>query len=239
MKTLKIVLFTLLFGLVTTFALTGCNEQAKFSPVESGNQQISSMLSDGDSDAQILSDETTINRLINTKKLALVDMSDPLSDGLIKMREEEKLARDVYTSLNTKWNRIVFRNITKSEQMHMNAIKSLLDTYSLPDPVGTNGYGVFTNPAFTQLYAELTQRGSISLIEALKVGGAIEEIDLLDLKHELLISADYPDVNFVFTNLSKASVRHLKAYVFNLKAQGIIYTPQFMTQQEYEEIMNS
>ncbi|MBI2417335.1 MAG: DUF2202 domain-containing protein [Ignavibacteriales bacterium] len=67
----------------------------------------------------------------------------------------------------------------------------------------------------------------------------MEEIDLLDLKHELLISADFPDVNLVFTNLSKASVRHLKAYVFNLKMQGVIYTPQFMTQAEYNEIMNS
>lgn len=239
MKNFKTLLNTILFSLIVTFSLTGCNADDKSSPTESGSTQFQSILSDGDSDALIQSDEATLTAYANSKKVVYVDLSDSLTDGLVKMREEEKLARDVYTYLYTKWNRIVFKNITRSEQVHMNAVKLLLDSYSIPDPVGTNGYGVFTNPVFTQLYQDLTTRGEVSLIEALKVGGAIEEIDLLDLKHELLISAGFPDVNLVFTNLSKASVRHLKAYVFNLKMQGVIYTPQFMTQEEYNEIMNS
>ena len=123
--------------------------------------------------------------------------------------------------------------------MHTNAIKYLLDSHNIADPVGANDYGVFTNPDFTKLYQDLTTRGSVSLIEALKVGGAIEEIDLLDLKHELELCSEYPDVVQVFNNLSNASVRHLKAYVFNLKMQGVVYVPQYMTQEEYEAIINS
>lgn len=44
-------------------------------------------------------------------------------DAILYMREEEKLARDVYEFLYTKWKVNPFENIRHSEQMHMNRIK--------------------------------------------------------------------------------------------------------------------
>ncbi len=60
----------------------------------------------------------------------------------------------------------------------MDAIKYLIDTYELEDPVGENPEGVFENEALQQMYNELIEAGSISREEALKVGALIEEIDL-------------------------------------------------------------
>lgn len=76
-------------------------------------------------------------------------------DGLLQMREEEKLARDVYTALYAQWQLPVFGNIIKSEQTHMDAVKNLLTTFGLPDPAANQPAGVFTNPELQALYDDL------------------------------------------------------------------------------------
>ena len=51
-------------------------------------------------------------------------------EGILFMREEEKLARDVYLKLYDRWELPIFRNIANSEATHMEAIKTLIDRYS-------------------------------------------------------------------------------------------------------------
>lgn len=101
-------------------------------------------------------------------------------DGLTYVREEEKLARDVYLFLYDMWGLQVFQNIADSEQTHTDAVKTLLDAYGLTDPAAATQPGEFVNPDLQALYNQLTAQGSLSLADALKVGAAIEEIDILD-----------------------------------------------------------
>ncbi len=54
--------------------------------------------------------------------------------GLAYIREEEKLAHDVFVALQTKWGARVFGNILQSKDSHSSAIRILLDRYGLPDP---------------------------------------------------------------------------------------------------------
>lgn len=82
-------------------------------------------------------------------------LTDAERASLIYMREEEKLARDVYITLNQKWNLKVFRNIAQSEQNHMEKILKLLNRYSVPDPVISNEVGVFADTSLGSLYAVL------------------------------------------------------------------------------------
>lgn len=79
-------------------------------------------------------------------KLPKDALSPPEKEGLLYMREEEKLARDVYLFLGEKFNARAFLNIAESEQTHMAYVKVLLDKYGIPDPVGSNPRGVFTKP---------------------------------------------------------------------------------------------
>lgn len=128
---------------------------------------------------------------------------------LLFMREEEKLARDVYTALYATWQVPVFQNIAASEQKHMDAIKVLLDTYGLTDPALAPGK--FTDPTLQALYDQLVAQGSISLAEALKVGASIEEIDIRDLQ-ERIAQTDNSDIQWTYNNLLKGSYNHLKAF---------------------------
>lgn len=158
-------------------------------------------------------------------------------NSLLFMREEEKLAFDIYISMFDKWGLTPFSNISSSEASHMAAVNTLLDRYRLTDPVQP-GSGVFTNSTLQQLHNQLLQQGNISLIESLQVGAAIEEIDIRDLKEQLSF-IQRPDIRNVYENLMRGSRNHLRAFVTNLSMRGVSYQPKYLSQKEYDEIINS
>jgi hypothetical protein len=166
------------------------------------------------------------------------DLSQEEADALVYMVEEEKLARDVYNVLYATWGSTTFQTIATSEQAHMDAIKNLLAVYGLTDPSSSQA-GVFSNPDLQVLYDQLTARGSQSLAEAFKVGGAIEEIDILDLQVRLA-QTDNADIQQVFNNLLKGSSNHLRAFVNALQMQtGEVYQPQYMSAEAYQAIVST
>ena len=143
---------------------------------------------------------------------------------LTYMREEEKLARDVYVYLYGIWGSPVFDKISGSEQRHMDAVKTLLDRYGIPDPAGDNREGVFTDQDLQDLYTGLIQQGSVSVVEALKVGVFIEETDIDDLTAGIA-STKRRDIKNVYSNLLQGSLNHLKSFVSNLASYGVTYEP--------------
>ncbi|MCB0602919.1 MAG: DUF2202 domain-containing protein [Saprospiraceae bacterium] len=167
---------------------------------------------------------------------------EPLSqaeiDGMSWMREEEKLARDVYSISNTLWNRQVFAHITTSEQSHMDGIGYLLEKYSLPDPITSDETGVFSDQALQSLFDSLKIASSLSLIAALETGAWIEELDILDLDEQIEL-ADNQDILLVYENLQKGSRNHLRAFVRNLDMEGVTYQPQLLSEERYLAIINS
>jgi len=160
------------------------------------------------------------------------------TDGILLMREEEKLARDVYLILSDMWNTNTFGNISQSEQTHMDEVMLLIDKYGLTDPVADNETGVFNNADLQQLYDELVAQGSQSEIDALKVGAAIEEIDILDLE-ELLAQTDNADIEQVYGDLLTGSMKHLSSFTSVLAKRGVTYEPTYLTREAYDQILGS
>lgn len=165
-------------------------------------------------------------------------LSDIEIAGLIFMREEEKLAHDVYTKFYDVWNSQIFGNISNSEQTHAEAVLILIEKYNLIDPVGNSGEGIFQNADLQNLYTDLVNDGLNSLEDALKVGAAIEEIDILDLQAQLESVVDNQDIAYVYENLLKGSRNHLRAFVKNMNTLGINYQPQYLSTADYNEIIN-
>ena len=158
--------------------------------------------------------------------------------GLVFMVEEEKLARDVYQGLYEVWGEQIFENIAGSEQAHMDAVGRRLEHYAIESPVADEA-GVFANPDLQALYNDLMATGSQSLADALLVGAAIEEIDILDLE-EYLAETELWDIQRVYENLLRGSQNHLRAFVKELEAEtGEVYEPQYMGQEAYDEIINA
>ena len=166
-------------------------------------------------------------------------LSENEANGLLYMREEEKLAHDVYVTLYKQWGLPIFNNIANSEATHTSAIKVLLDRYGIADPAAVNGVGKFTDPTLQKLYDQLVAQGSRSLADALKVGAAIEEIDILDLQPRLAQTAN-ADIELVYGNLLKGSRNHLRAFTSTLQRQtGEIYTAQYLDAASYSSIVGA
>jgi len=160
--------------------------------------------------------------------------------SLAWMREEEKLAHDVYATMDARWsaNTRVFANIANSESTHTEAVHQLLLRYSLSDPAATLAAGVFQNASLQKLHTQLVATGNVSLVDALKVGAAVEEIDIVDLNAALLY-LDNQDIRLVYTNLHKGSRNHLRAYVGLLLNLGVTYVPQYMDPATYTTMVSA
>lgn len=154
------------------------------------------------------------------------------------MREEEKLAHDVYITLYNTWTVNIFTNIASSEQMHTDAVLTLLQKYELPDPVGANAVGVFTDTTLQNLYVQLVNQGNTSILEAFKLGATIEDLDIYDL-NQWLTKVDNQDLLFVYNNLNKGSRNHMRSFYSQIISAGGTYTAQFITQAELDAILNT
>jgi hypothetical protein len=160
--------------------------------------------------------------------------------GLLFIREEEKMARDVYITFSLKYDQVsIFENIAQSEQRHMDAVKNLIDKYNLIDPVGNKDIGVFENADIQDLYDYLVSHGEESLENALSVGRYIEEYDIVDIRQHIG-ETDNSDLIQVYENLLEGSYNHLRAFVDVLEQHDGIYNlPTLLLPYELSEILNS
>lgn len=224
MKSLVISSFVVASLLVTS----SCQKE----DMNAENAQYASVLS-------VSADGTTAVIEANLKS-ALVETSD-LTDSelasLLKMKEEEKMARDVYAALAQKWGSPIFSNISAAENNHMNAVVLLLTTYGA-DNTTIGEAGKFTDASVQTLYDELVAKGGVSIEEAYQTGALIEEMDIKDLT-VALSSTNNENVTLVFDNLLKGSRNHLRAFNRQITNLGLVYTPLYISQSDYDLIVSA
>jgi hypothetical protein len=190
-------------------------------------------------------DENGTTKIDGSSLIADINISELSAEeetSLLFVREEEKLARDVYLALDEKWGDQVanFRNIANAEQTHTDSVKALLDRYSLEDPVTEEedlNLGVFQNETLQSLYDSLVETGSQSLVDGLTVGATIEDLDIRDIELDME-SADNEDILLVYSNLVKGSENHMRAFVNALENQGATYSPVYITDERYDAILS-
>ncbi len=207
-------------------------------PILLSSLLISNCSSNLNADVNNVSEDQSIAD-ININDLEYEDLSPEEANGLIFMREEEKLARDVYNILYAKWGIRVFNNIAQNEQRHTDAVKTLINKYNLEDPVTNDIPGSFMNHDLQNLYDTLIAKGDSSLVDALLVGALIEEVDIIDIQSEIDEHVDNEDVTIVYDNLINGSYNHLRAFVKNLARQEISYEPQLLSEEVYDGIVNN
>lgn len=171
-------------------------------------------------------------------------LSEIETEDLLFMREEEKLARDVYTELYQHFKEqgiemIVLAKIATSEQRHIEAMLAQLDKYQLDDPAAGLAAGEFDNGVLAALYENLVSGdvvdepvlseppagGKMNPEAALYVGAWIEERDMVDILHAIS-NTSRADIVGVYTNLLCGSRDHLRAFVKHIGADA--YQPQIL-----------
>lgn len=170
-----------------------------------------------------------------TARFAVAPLNDVETQNLLWMREEEKVARDVYQSLYKVWGTLVFKNIAGSEQRHMDAILKKINLFGLPDPA-LPAVGAFSDPSLQALHDQLLEQGKLSAIDALRIGATIEDMDIRDLMDAIEATGNLA-LKTTYQNLLEGSKKHLRAFVGLLRAQDADYSPQFIDQALFDAIL--
>ena len=179
--------------------------------------------------------DTNFSKQIPLEEQRVMMLSDNDIKILKHMREEEKLARDVYDYLYIKYELPIFDNISNAEQMHMDRVLTLLTKNGIKDPASSKA-GIFNNIQLQQLYYELIAQGEKSVVDALKVGATIEDVDIYDLM-KFSKETTHPAIKNIFANLTCGSRNHMRAFVNLLEKHDTTYTPQYISDKVYKKIL--
>ncbi len=137
-------------------------------------------------------------------------LTDSEADGLACIREEERLAHDLYVVL--------------------------YDLYGLPDPAQGMPPGEFSDPTLQALHGDLLPRGRESVEKALCVAALVEEADILALQ-ERLAQTTQPHLTRAYQNLLQASGNHLRAFAMQIGRQtGVENVPQLLDAAAYASL---
>ncbi len=150
--------------------------------------------------------------------LALAATAQEITD-LKYMRSEEKLARDLYAALYTKWKDPLFDNISQSEQRHMDAVLGLLTAYGVSDPDAGLQAAVLPDAGLQSLYNQLLAQGTTSVQAAAQAGIIVEETGIAALEQRLARTTD-PAIIRVYNNLVRGSRSHIQSFTNHLLTLG-------------------
>ncbi len=229
----------LIFSLLTSLLFLGaCTNQTQNNTSISNKQNSQTNTQSQANAFRGIDKSDFVNAAALISSLPKEELSDQEKESLIQMREEEKLAHDVYLTLYQKWNLPIFSNIARSEQTHTDAIKVLLERYNIEDPVKSEEIGVFTSPKLQKLYNDLVLQGEKSLLDGLKIGATVEDLDIKDLE-DFMKTVNNQDIILVYQNLIKGSRNHLRSFVRLIKANGGSYAPQYIDAEYYQKVISS
>ena len=164
-------------------------------------------------------------------------LSEEETEDLLHLREEEKLARDVYLYAYDKYGIAIFQNISDSEQTHMGQVLDILQKYDLEDSADEK-IGVFNNSDLQNLYDQLTAKVDTSEMDALVVGATIEDLDIKDIS-EFLDRTEKEDLTDMYESLMCGSRNHLRSFYSQITSDGGSYSPAYISQSEFDSIVNS
>lgn len=170
--------------------------------------------------------------------LPVADLSEHERADMLLMREEEKIARDVYLQLFERWGIRPFENISGSEQAHMDMMQMLLQRHAMTDPVHGLALGQFNSEPMQTLYNTLISQGMQSLPDAVAVGLLIEELDIADLRLARARTG-HADILLVYDELERGSRNHLRAFYRWKQQLGLHYQPAHLGLDDFEQIARS
>ncbi len=203
------LLLTSLFS--ATLLLTACGGDS------SSDSGFSSETSEESTESTSTSNETSLSKIE--------------VEGLLFMREEEELARDLYLDLFDAKGLTVFQDISNNaESKHAEKMKQLMAKYGIDDP-STGERNTYTGQELQALYDELLSQGLGSDdLAALRVGALVEETDIRDINTHLdHVSAEHTDIIASYKNLLCGSRNHLRAFAEQIENEtGSSYVTQVL-----------
>jgi hypothetical protein len=101
------------------------------------------------------------------------------------MLQVHKMARDVYLQYFDLWKVGLFSELAHGKQLNMDAMLELMRKYDLAPQVRPEEFGQFSDRKFSKQYSNFLQTGRLSMFEALRAAGTIENLCLFDASNQM------------------------------------------------------
>ncbi|MDU0315341.1 DUF2202 domain-containing protein [Phycicoccus sp. M110.8] len=141
-----------------------------------------------------------------------------LSAGqLTQLREEERMARDLYTRLASSSGEQLFVRIATAEQRHLDSVEALMRGRGMDPAAAGTSAGTYAVPALQAAYDRWLARGTASDQAAYAVGVELEKRDIADLRSLAVPTGD--SAYRVVSALLAGSEHHLTAFTKAVNGQ--------------------
>lgn len=169
---------------------------------------------------------------------ALYSSSIPAEEQLVRMQLNVKIACGLYSDFYDRWKLEVFYNIGESKSVHNQRMESILDKFSIAEPVNNErDAGLFEDSALQMNFDALIQNGSGSKMNAVITCAFLEEKIYKDLG-ECLKAVSGKESKEILRQMLIATGYHLKALVKTLNRSGKVYKPQLLTEIEFDKVLD-
>lgn len=151
--------------------------------------------------------------------------------------EQEKLLRDVYLYSFDKYGNAIFNQIAGSQNVRMSELKGLISSYNLDDPTSLD-IGMFSTSSFQDIYNTALIQSDSSLESAIMAILYLEDKDMVDIR-EFISNTTKENMLYTYEFMYCTSENHIRWLYPELLLEGGTYTPQFISQDDFNEIINS
>lgn len=155
----------------------------------------------------------------------------------LKLYQEEKLAYDLYGEFYERWSLGVFNKVQQREAKHVWCVERIMDNYGFDYNTNTNS-GIYPDKDIQRMYDDLTVKGCISDLAALEAAAYIKEKHISQLRERIRYQEDEYVVKVIFL-MESAAQSHLRAFVKSIRLSGSDYSPVFLTDDEFSNVMDS
>lgn len=170
----------------------------------------------------------------------VMEATSPLTadetEFLYAIREDEKIAHDVYAAFSALYPAAkTISKIMTAESSHISAAEAVLDYYEIEYPP-LSDTGIFEDADRQALYNDLITKGT-TLIKAYGTMALMEEETVYAYK-SIQNQLTNSNLSLLLSQLIKASSNHLRATVRQVVKLGGSYSPAYLSDEEYQTIIN-
>jgi hypothetical protein len=132
------------------------------------------------------------------------------------------------------WDQPIFKEILAEEKVHLVRVQRLGKKYHVEE--SQREYGEYLDQNLQNLFNGFRKRANVSEKEALLVAAEFEERDIVDLQ-KYFNTTDNADLIITYEFLLEEAKDHLRIIYKVLSEKGINYTPVYMHEDYFNEIV--
>ena len=192
-----------------------------------------SNLQTGEIDLYAATRDSKINYLLYQK----VTPTSADEEYLQYLYESILMTGEIFRNSYEKWGIPEFNNVSRKEFSSLDSIRTILDKYKIKNPAANHHAGIYFNPQIQLWHNENLSKAIFSYDDALVTAIRLEEKIIYDIQQHSTKEITNNDLRNLYTKLNASATSHLKIFYQLLMNRGGSFSPEYLSQPEFEKLL--